>query len=118
MPNANDNVCDWQPLVDIRETKGAYRIDVELPAVDPQNVRIELNGTVLRVSGERRADNDEESVRVRCRERSYGKFVRGFQLPEGTDANAISATAKDGVVSIAVGKLARAQARTIPVAAA
>lgn len=112
----NDNVRHWQPLVDIRETKDAYRVEVELPAIDPKDVRIELNGGVLHVSGERHLAND--NGHVHRRERSYGKFTRSFRLPEDADAGAIDATAKDGVVSIAIAKVAQAQARTIEVEAA
>ena len=115
---ANGNVHHWQPLVDIRETKDAYRVDVELPAIDAKDVRIELNSGVLQISGERRFANDAEDGRVHRRERNYGKFTRSFRLPEDADPSAIDATAKDGVVSIAIGKVAEAQARTIEVEAA
>ncbi len=115
--NANGNVHRWQPLVDIRETKDAYRVEVELPAVDAKDVRIELKSGVLHVSGERRFANDEDG-RVHRRERSYGKFTRSFRLPEDANPAAIDASAKDGVVSIAIGKVAEAQARTIEVEAA
>lgn len=115
---ANGNVHHWQPLVDIRETKDAYRVDVELPAIDAKDVRIELNGGVLNVSGERHFASDAEDGRVHRRERSYGKFTRSFRLPEDANPGAIDATAKDGVVSIAIAKVAEAQARTIQVEAA
>lgn len=115
---ANGNMHHWQPLVDIRETKDAYRVDVELPAIDAKDVRIELNGGVLHVSGERHLSSDAEDGRVHRRERSYGKFTRSFRLPEDANPGAIDATAKDGVVSIAIAKVAEAQARTIQVEAA
>lgn len=115
---ANGNMHHWQPLVDIRETNDAYRVDVELPAVDAKDVRIELNGGVLNVSGERHLASDAEDGRVHRRERSYGKFTRSFRLPEDANPGAIDATAKDGVVSIAIAKVAEAQARTIQVEAA
>ena len=109
---------DWQPLVDIRETKDAYNVDLELPAIDPEDVRIELQDGLLHVSGERAFGTDGETERVYRRERRYGKFSRSFRLPEDADADAITATAKNGVVRIAVGKSARAQARAIAVQAA
>ena len=107
---------EWKPSVDIRELDDSYRLDVELPAVDPKDVRVELRKGVLNISGERHFAG--EGNRVHLRERRFGKFWRGFHLPEDADANAIRATAKDGIVSITVGKNAEGQARAIEVEAA
>ena len=107
---------DWQPLVDIREGDDAYSVELDLPAVAPRDVRIELKDGLLHVSGERAVETNDE--RVRLRERRYGKFARSFRLPEDADADAITATAKNGVVRIAIGKSAVAQARAIEVQAA
>lgn len=109
---------DWQPLVDIREGEDAYSVELELPAVEPGDVRIELKDGLLHVSGERAAEANGANERVRRRERRYGKFARSFRLPEDADAEAITATAKNGVVYIAIGKSAIAQARAIEVQAA
>ena len=109
------NGHDWRPLVDIRETDDAYRVDLELPAVDPKDVSITFKDGILSVAGERQFANDDKSGRVHRSERHYGKFTRSFRLPEDADADAIRATAKDGVVSIAVAKSAKAAAREIEV---
>ncbi len=109
------NGHDWQPLVDIRETQDAYRVELELPSVDPKDVSIALKDGVLNVSGERRWAEDDTAGRVRRSERAYGKFVRSFRLPDDADADAIRAAAKDGVVTITVAKSAKAQARAIEV---
>ncbi|MCY3623930.1 MAG: Hsp20/alpha crystallin family protein [Gammaproteobacteria bacterium] len=109
------NGHDWRPLVDIRETEDAYRVDLELPAIDPKDVSITFKDGVLSVSGERQFATDDDSGRVRRSERRYGKFTRSFRLPEDADADAIRATAKDGVISIAVAKSAKATAKVIEV---
>lgn len=107
----------WSPPADVRETDAAYRVELELPAVDPAEVHIEVRDDVLRVSGER-APSGNEDERVRHRERRYGKFARSFRLPKDADPAAVTATGKHGVVSITVGKLAQAQPRTVAVEAA
>ena len=107
---------EWKPSVDIREMDDSYRLDVELPAVDPKDVRVELRKGVLNISGERRYAGEDN--RVHLRERRFGKFWRGFHLPEDADANAIRATAKDGIISITVGKNTAGQPRAIEVEAA
>ena len=109
------NGHDWRPLVDIRETEDAYRVDLELPAVDPKNVSITFKDGVLNVSGERQFANEDESGRVHRSERRYGRFTRSFRLPEDADADSIRATAKDGVISIAVAKSEKSATREIQV---
>ena len=104
---------DWKPLVDIHETDDGYRLDVELPAVNPRDVRVELHKGVLNISGERHCASPVD--RMHQREQRYGKFWRGFHLPDDADASAIHATAKDGVVSITVGKSGDSQPRAIAV---
>lgn len=111
------SALEWQPPVDIRESKEGYRVEVELPAIDRKDVRIELKERTLLVAGERRPADGDDS-RLHRRERRYGKFSRSFRLPEDADPTAIRAAAKDGVVTIDVAKRATAQPREIEVQAA
>ena len=81
-------------------------------------MNIELNAGMLLVIGERRYAKDakdDETDRVHHAERGYGRFARSFRLPEDVDADAIRATAKDGVVTITVGKNAKSLSRSIAV---
>ena len=118
LPTSAAGGHDWRPLVDIRETDEGYRLDLELPAVRPEDVSVTLHEGVLRVSGERSEANDDESGRLHRSERYFGKFERSFRLPEDVDADAVKATAKDGVVSITVGKTEKASPRAIEVQSA
>ena len=118
MPQTGVNGHDWRPLVDIRETDEGYRLDLELPAVKPEDLSVTLHDGVLRVAGERQAGNEEDSGRVHRSERYFGRFERSFRLPKDVDVDAIKATAKDGIVSIAVGKSEKASPRAIEVQAA
>lgn len=114
---APGNDGSWTPLADVREDQDAYRLDVELPAVAAKDVRIELTDGVLRVAGERQAPTGEREQAFR-RELRYGKFERSFRMPKDADAEAVSASAKDGLVTIVVGKTPKAQSRAIEVLAA
>lgn len=114
-PAVNDGA--WLPPTDVREEADAYRLDVELPAVAAADVCVELRDGVLHVAGERRTPAMVEGCAFR-REQRYGKFARSFRLPEDADAEAVTATAKDGIVSIVVRKSKEAQACSIEVRAA
>ena len=106
----------WRPAVDIRETDEDYLFEVELPAMNPKDVDVTLRAGILSVSGERGAVPGDGQVHRQ--ERLQGKFTRSFRLPTDADDEAINASAKDGVITIAVGKRSKAKPRAIEVRAA
>ena len=106
----------WRPAVDIRETDENYLFEVEVPAMDPKDVDVTLRAGVLSVAGER--DAEAGDGQMHRQERLHGKFTRSFRLPTDADDEAISASAKDGVITIAVGKRSKAKPRAIEVRAA
>jgi HSP20 family protein len=108
--------ADWLPLVDIRETEGDYQIDVEVPSVAADDLSVTVQEGVLSVSGERKASTvNEEQERVHRVERTTGKFVRSFQLPDDADVDAVEADHKDGVLYLKVAKRATVQARNVEI---
>ena len=109
--------ADWLPLVDIRETPEAYEIDVEVPAVASEDLEVNLVERVLTVSGERKSvvERDEAQNRTHRSERRFGKFVRSFQLPQDADADAITATNRDGVLYLRIAKHVDKNVKTIDV---
>ena len=108
-------VNDWAPSVDIREDAEAYRVDLEIPSIDPKDVTVAVDDGVLTVTGERSFEDVVEGERVHRRERRYGKFSRSFRLPEDADHDAVSAKATNGVLSVTVSKSAKAAGRVIDV---
>ena len=108
----------WLPASDIYEETSQFLIHIDLPGVDPTSVEITSEQGVLTVRGKRdlqRQDNPEGYRRV---ERLSGEFQRRFSLPETADAQSIRARAINGVLEIAIPKLAQVQPRKIVVEAA
>ena len=68
--------------------------------VKKEDLKIDLNGNMLRVSGERKREIKEEGYY----ERSSGRFSRSFTLPENVDASKIEANFEDGVLRIVLPK--------------
>lgn len=107
---------DWQPSVDVSETPEGYLIQAELPQVKKEDIKVTVEDGVLRISGERKQENEQKNKRFHRVERSYGSFVRSFSLPENVDAEHIQANVKDGLLSVQLVKTApKAAARNIPV---
>ena len=106
----------WMPAVDVRESDGEYTFELELPGIAPENVELTADNGVLTVRGEKqqqqtRKEGDEGRWHVV--ERSYGSFVRAFQLPQGVDEDRIEAQFAHGVLTVRVPKAERPQPRRI-----
>ena len=89
-----------KPKLDISSDEKEYRITVELPGVDEEDVKVELEDNALRISGEKRLEEEDKSKGYYRVERSYGSFQRVLTLPKDVDAAAIKAVHKKGVLAI------------------
>ena len=93
---------EWAPAIDAVTKDSDVVILAELPGVKQEDVDITLHDNVLTISGERRAEQDEERGGYHIRERRYGSFRRSVALPEGIDESKISARYEDGVLEVTV----------------
>jgi HSP20 family protein len=105
----------WTPAVDVKEDAKSFAIALEIPGVKPGDIKISLDGNRLIVQGEKRQEEEENADRLHHFERRYGTFSRTFTLPESVNTEAIEARAQDGVLTLVIPKLEKAQPRTIPV---
>ncbi len=103
LPAVNGST-NWQPSVDIRETDDAYTITADLPGVKKKDVKITVNDGTLVISGERTYENKDENGSFHRRERGYGSFQRSFHLPETVLEDMITASFKDGILTVEVPK--------------
>ena len=99
------------PRVDVAKTEEGYQIEAELPGLDEKDVSVTLSDDVLTIKGEKKAEREEKKKDYYLSERSYGTMQRSFQLPEGVDADKITAKFEKGVLSIALPKSKEAKAK-------
>jgi HSP20 family protein len=97
-----EGVTEWAPAVDATTKDGNLVIRAELPGVKPEDVDISLHENVLTISGERKAEQEEERGGYYIRERRYGSFSRSFTLPQGTDESKVRARYENGVLEVTV----------------
>jgi HSP20 family protein len=109
---------EWEPTLDVSETKDAVMVKAELPGVDQKDIAVSLVEGTLTIKGEKHAEKEEKDERYHRIERSYGAFYRTVPLPATVDTEKVTATFKDGVVTITLPKAAVAKGTTIPVKAA
>src|SRR5688500_9113936 len=106
----------WTPAVDIKETESELRVELELPGLKPEDVEITAENGVLTIRGEKRSERKEdEQSRYHVVERTYGSFMRTFQLPQGVDEDQIAADFDNGILSLRIPKAALPQPRRIQI---
>ena len=100
----NVSMRDWLPVVDIYDNDDTIVIKAELPGVDKKDIKVDVNGRILTLKGERSTDNEMQEGDYYRKERSFGKFERSFTLPADIDPDKIKADFKDGVLKLNIPK--------------
>jgi HSP20 family protein len=107
----------WVPRMDVTETKDALVATFEVPGIDPGDIRVTLANGVLAISGEKKKETEEKDDRRYRSERVTGRFERSFRLPTAVDEKKVTATFKNGVLTITMAKTPEPVETTIPVKA-
>lgn len=105
----------WFAPTDVSEDQNTLRITMELPGVDPNDVRLSLENNILTIRGEKKQQAEENNERVHRFERTYGMFERTFALPNTVDPEKIEARYENGVLFVSIPKAERAKPREIRV---
>ena len=108
-------VEEFTPACDVEETKSHFLMNFDLPGVKKDEVKIELQDNTLTVSGERKREHKEEEQGRLTQERYYGAFTRSFALPSNVSADKVEANFDNGVLQIALPKVAITTGKQIPV---
>ena len=93
------------PSVNIKESEEAFIVEMAAPGLDKNDFKISLNSGTLMISSEKKSENEvKEDSRYSRREFSYQSFCRSFSLPEGADAEKISARYDNGILLVNIPK--------------
>ena len=104
----------WSPALDLYQNSDNVVAVVELPGMRREDIEISLHDGTLTIGGERKREtsNGEKAERT---ERYIGKFRRSITLPTRVDANKVSATYRDGILTVTLPKATEAKPKQIPV---
>lgn len=99
------SIAGFTPSVNTREGEFAYHIDVDLPGVNKDDIKVDVVENILRISGERSLKEEVKEEDYYKVETSFGKFQRNFTLPDNVDTENIGASSKDGVLEVVLPKI-------------
>ena len=115
-PEAEElTVAGWTPRVDVVENDKEYLIDVELPGLKKDEVKVSVQDRVLSISGERKSEKEEKGKKYHRVERTYGAFMRSFTLPTDASGEKLNADFKDGILKVHIPKEESAKTKAIEV---
>lgn len=103
----------WSPTADIYETKDAFIVKAEIPGIDEKDIDVEIENGVLTIQGERNFEQKTDNKDFHRIERSYGKFMRAFTMPQNINADRIMAVYNNGVLEVTVPKKEEAKPKKI-----
>ena len=105
----------WVPAMDLVEGEDEFVLRADLPGLSEQDVNIEVEDSVLRISGERKAAHEQKGKGYYRVERSWGAFSRSLTLPEGVDAEAVKASFDNGVLEVQIPKPEQQKPRKVQI---
>jgi HSP20 family protein len=102
MEREGGNGTGWSPAVEVSQGDGKYNIHVELPGLEPKDVKVDVENDALVIQGERRFEQEEKEGGVQRTERQYGLFYRSVPLPEGAKVEQAQAKFHNGVLEVSI----------------
>jgi HSP20 family protein len=115
-PVAGSGARRWVPSMDLVETADDFVLRADLPGMTQDDVKIEIEDTVLTISGERKAEHEDRQEGFYRLERAFGSFSRSLTLPKGIDAGAVRAAFTNGVLEVHIPKPEAVKPRRIEIA--
>ena len=94
------------PSINIKEEDNEINVTAELPGVGPGDIDVKVSQGRLTIKGEKKFEDEEKKDNYHRIERSYGCFQRTIALPSDVDESKVTASYKDGVLSLNMPKSA------------
>ena len=90
-------------------------VECEIPGLKREDIDLSITGETLAIKGIKKPISEGEDIRYQCRERGIGDFSRTIVLPDRVDAERISASLVDGILTVRLPKTEAALAKHIEV---
>jgi len=105
----------WSPALDLYQNNDNVVAVIELPGMRKEEIEISLHDGMLTISGERKRESSSNGDNAERTERYIGAFRRSIALPTRVDANKVSATYRDGILTVTLPKAEEVKPKQIQV---
>jgi HSP20 family protein len=105
----------WSPALDLYQSNDNVIAVVELPGMRKGDIEISLHDGTLTISGERRRESSSNGEKAERTERYIGRFRRSIALPTSVDATKVSATYRDGILTVTLPKAEEVKPKQIQI---
>ncbi len=111
------NVASHLPLANLSrdKEKDIYKVDIDLPGVEKEDINVTVEGDYLIVTAERKLQKEVKREDYYLMESAFGKYARSIYLPDDIDRDSIEAKYENGRLTITFEKVAEKKKRDIAV---
>jgi len=92
----------FRPNLNVSSSDNSYRVTVEAPGMEEDDLNIELRDDVMTITGNKKEEKEEKDGHFYRSERRYGAFQRVLSLPKDAKPEGIEANMKNGVLTIQI----------------
>jgi HSP20 family protein len=95
---------DILPAMDLMEEKDCYKVQMEMPGLAEDEIKVGITNNILTINGEKTVSKKNDVKNYISREISYGSYSRSISLPMDADTDKIAASFKKGMLWITIPK--------------
>lgn len=102
--------------LDVSENDKAYQVRAEIPGAKKDDIKVNVDGNFVSISGEVRKESEEKSAgKVLMKETYVGSVSRGFSLAHEIDVEGVAAKLEDGILNLTLPKRESGGSRSIKI---
>lgn len=115
-PGTREEVQSVWPPLEVYEEGNTLNIRADLPAMKPEDIKVEVTDVAVTIRGERKNEREERKEGIYRSERTYGAFCRTIPLPEGANPEEAKAEFRNGELRVTMPlSEAKKKGREIPI---
>jgi HSP20 family protein len=105
----------WHPTMDIYNRGDNLVVELEIPGIEEEDIDISIEQDHLIVKGSRKQSSEHKEGDRYYTERSYGEFHRVVHLPASVDEDKVTASLKEGLLTITLPKTKKEAGKKVKV---
>lgn len=105
----------FSPSLDLSENADAYMVEVAVPGMHPEDLKLTFENGILTIAGEVKKESESKDRHYHRVERCYGNFSRSINFPTTVKGDAIVAKLEHGILHLTLPKAEEVKPRQITI---